>query len=162
MSSVADPAEAGQSVSGHSRRQQWLSAFAHAGRDEIAQAIESVGTLPVYRILRAPESGMVMLRGRAGGSGQRFNLGEATVTRCSIEIEGGAVGHGYVLGRDRQKAERVALLDALLQDPQLQERYWTELVEPLMQARRKERLAKDGKTAATKVEFFTMVRGDNE
>jgi alpha-D-ribose 1-methylphosphonate 5-triphosphate synthase subunit PhnG len=116
-----------------------------------------------WRCLRTPEVGMVMLRGRTGGDGAPFNLGETTVTRCSVELEHGGrslIGHGYVLGRDKRHAQLVALLDALLQDTDEGERLEARVVAPLeaMQDARRRRQAR--KAAATKVDFFTLVRGD--
>ena len=150
--------------SGHAvgtRRQEWLSALASSAPEQLSRALGELEPLPQHKILRSPECGMVMLRGRAGGTGRRFNLGEATVTRCSVEIVGGAVGHGYVLGRDHRHARDMALLDALLQDPRRQEALWARLIEPMLRTRQAVRAAKDRKTAATKVDFFTMVRGED-
>jgi alpha-D-ribose 1-methylphosphonate 5-triphosphate synthase subunit PhnG len=147
-----------------SARQRWLSVLAKAPRDELeALAPDSLHSLS-WRSLRAPEIGTVMLRGRTGGDGAAFNLGETTVTRCSLEVEhGGAtlVGHGYVLGRDKRHAQLVALLDALLQHPEERPRLESRVVAPLeaMQDARRRRQAR--KAAATKVNFFTMVRGDD-
>ncbi len=73
--------------------------------------------LPDYTVLRGPESGLVMVRGRAGGGGAPFNLGEMTVTRCTVRTESGLVGHAYIAGRDERRAELAALADALMQDP---------------------------------------------
>ena len=70
-----------------------------------------------YRVLRGPEAGLVMVRGRAGGGGAPFNLGEMTATRCTVRTEAGFVGHAYVAGRNERQAELAALADALLQDP---------------------------------------------
>ena len=36
----------------------------------------------------------------AGGGGAAFNLGEMTVTRCTVRTETGFVGHAYVAGRE--------------------------------------------------------------
>ncbi len=126
-----------------------MSVLARASADEIAAAS---GGLPAYRMLRAPQTGMVMLRGRAGGTGAAFNLGEATVTRCSVRLETGAVGHAYVLGRDARQAELAAVLDAVLQE----DAGLMPVIDRLatVQAARREKIA--ARAAATKVEFFTM------
>ena len=58
-----------------------------------------------------------MARGRPGGDGAPFNLGEMTVTRCTVRLEDGTVGHAYVAGRDMRQAELAAVLDAVLQGP---------------------------------------------
>src|SRR5215510_7437373 len=97
-------------------RRRWMSVLAQARPEELESRWREV-TAPPHRLLRRPETGLVMVRGRAGGTGARFNVGEVTVTRCAVELEGGAVGVAYVRGRDHRHAELAALLDALLQDP---------------------------------------------
>ncbi len=74
----------------------------------------------VASVLRGPEAGLVMVRGRTGGGGAPFNLGEMTTTRCTVRTDAGFVGHAYVAGRDERLAEVAALADALLQDPERQ------------------------------------------
>ena len=67
-------------------------------------------------MIRPPETGLVMLRGRMGGTGGAFNLGEATVTRCAVRTAKGHEGHAYVMGRNHGHAKIAAVCDALLQD----------------------------------------------
>ncbi|MEI5679835.1 MULTISPECIES: phosphonate C-P lyase system protein PhnG [unclassified Mesorhizobium] len=111
--------------------------------------------------LRGPETGLVTVRGRIGGGGAPFNFGEATVTRATVRVEGGAVGHAYALGRDKEKALLSAIADALWQDATRRAEIEASIIEPL----RAEQLAADetrrAETAATKVDFFTMVRGED-
>jgi alpha-D-ribose 1-methylphosphonate 5-triphosphate synthase subunit PhnG len=137
-------------------RQRWLGVLARASRTELAAHVDAL-RLPAFTWLRRPEVGMVMLRGRAGGTGQPFNLGEATVTRCALRA-GQLVGTGYVLGRDAQRAEQVARLDAALQDRAVQEALLRDVIEPLARAQRERLDAASRAAAATKVEFFTLVR----
>jgi alpha-D-ribose 1-methylphosphonate 5-triphosphate synthase subunit PhnG len=115
---------------------------------------------PGYRLLRPPETGMIMARGRAGGSGAPFNLGEIPVSRCTIETEDGQVGTAYVMGREHRHAELAAVFDAMMQDvrtaPALRER----VIEPLEREDLARRKAEREKTARTRVAFFTMVRGE--
>jgi alpha-D-ribose 1-methylphosphonate 5-triphosphate synthase subunit PhnG len=100
-----------------------------------------------------------MVRGRAGGGGAPFNLGEATVSRASVRIVTGEVGHGYSLGRDLAKAEVIAIIDALWQrDPT---RVEAEIIAPLQVLAVAADQKRRDESAATKVDFFTMVRGDN-
>lgn len=115
---------------------------------------------PGHQLVRPPETGMVLVRGRVGGSGPPFNLGEMTVTRCTVRVVGGAIGTAYVAGTDRRHAELAALFDALLQDPAQTESLQETLVEPLAQKQAHRQRVAAEKTAATKVDFFTMVRGD--
>lgn len=111
--------------------------------------------------VRGPETGLVTIRGRIGGGGAPFNVGEATVTRATVRLPTGAVGHAYALGRDREKARLSAIADALWQDPKRREQVESRLLAPLramlVDADRRRR----EETAATKVDFFTMVRGED-
>ena len=81
------------------QRQQWLGVLARAESAALAACVAEAPPLPAHTLLRGPEVGLVMLRGRAGGGGAAFNLGEMTVARCSVRA-GGFLGHGYVAGRD--------------------------------------------------------------
>jgi len=140
-------------------RRRWMSILAQAQPEELESRWREVAA-PPHRILRRPETGLVMVRGRAGGTGARFNVGEVTVTRCAVELEGGAVGVAYVRGRNQRHAELAALLDALLQDKDRRERLEQAVVEPLAVAQAARRRAAAERVAPSRVEFFTMVRGD--
>jgi alpha-D-ribose 1-methylphosphonate 5-triphosphate synthase subunit PhnG len=140
-------------------RQRWLAVLARAPRPALENALVRQGSLPIVHV-RAPEPGMVMLRGRVGGTGDAFNLGEATVTRCALRVGSGALGVGYTLGRDRRKAELVAVFDALLQDPTHQARLEEELIAPLARQQTEQRETASRAAATSKVEFFTFVRGE--
>ena len=141
-------------------RPHWMSVLALASRDELERGWSDLSVRPVYRRLRGPEVGLVMVRARAGGTGTRFNLGEMTVTRCSVELEDGTTGHAYAGGRDRRHAELSAVFDALLQRAGGEELHHT-LVEPLAHAQQARRQAAAARAAASRVEFFTMVRGED-
>lgn len=116
--------------------------------------------LPPHSLLRPAETGTVMLRGRQGATGAAFNLGEMTVTRCSVRLQDGAVGHGYVQGRDKAHARRAALVDALLQTDQGSQ-LRAQIIAPLAAEEAARRSAKAVRAAATKVEFFTLARGED-
>ena len=116
---------------------------------------------PAVTLLRPAEIGAVMVRGRQGGHGVPFNLGEMTVTRCSLRLGCGAVGHGYAQGRDKAHAQRIALIDAMLQTPQ-GEALRAAVLTPLAAAEAERRAAAAARAAATKVEFFTLVRGEDQ
>ncbi len=118
------------------------------------------------RVLRAPEPGLVMLRGRVSGTGVPFNLGEATVCRCVVELRANddpraAAGVGYVLGRDGRRAELIAALDALAQLPAFTARVANDVIEPMGAEQAAQRAKALAQTATSKVEFFTMVRGES-
>jgi alpha-D-ribose 1-methylphosphonate 5-triphosphate synthase subunit PhnG len=138
-----------------------MSVLARATPAELEAAWTALPTRPAYRMVRAPESGIVILRGRAGGSGPRFNLGEMTVTRCTVEADSGAMGHAYVAGRNLRHAELAAVFDALLQDGSLGAALESRVVGPLEAAQRGQREAAAARSAPTRVEFFTLVRGED-
>ncbi len=135
-------------------RQAWMAVLARAPAAELEQM--SAGLLPAWTRLRGPELGLVMLQGRAGGAGQAFNLGEATVARCTVTTEGGSIGHAYCLGRDLRQAELAAALDAAMQDPVRRDGIQQAVIDPLMAAQTGRRAETARRAAATQVQFFTM------
>ena len=141
------------------QRKAAMAVLAHADAAEIARCLEPVA-VPAYENLREPENGLVMLRGRIGGDGAPFNLGEATVSRAAVRLATGEVGFGYVLGRDRRKAQMIALCDALVQSNEFSEAVEENVLTPLRAAMVSERDRKAAETAATRVDFYTMVRGE--
>ncbi|KIC12598.1 phosphonate metabolism protein PhnG [Leisingera sp. ANG-M1] len=141
-------------------RKGWMSLLAPADEARLTELWQGYGANPVCEFLRAPEAGGVMVRGRMGGSGAPFNLGEMTVTRCALSLEDGTVGHGYVQGRSMAKAEIAAKIDALMQTAEAEALRAAVLV-PLAAERQAQKDARAAKAAATKVEFFTMVRGED-
>ncbi len=130
-----------------------MAVLARAGADDLS---ERIGTPPPYRVLRGPEAGLAMVRGRTGGGGAPFNLGEMTVTRCTVRTQAGFVGHAYVAGRHERLAELAALTDALLQDPLRHTTLLEDVIEPLAQMQQARRDAVAAKAAATRVQFFAM------
>ena len=141
-------------------RKAWLSILAKAPDSEVDKHFSALDVQIGYKHLRSPEIGAVMMRGRMGGTGDVFNLGEMTVTRCSIELDSGDIGHGYVQGRNRVKAEQVAVLDALLQTD-LADILMRDIIAPLQQHMTETQDTNAKKAAATKVDFFTLVRGED-
>jgi alpha-D-ribose 1-methylphosphonate 5-triphosphate synthase subunit PhnG len=142
-----------------------MGALATAPGERLATLWEALWrdeTAPDYAVLRPAEQGMVMARGRTGGSGAAFNMGEMTVTRCSVRLADGTVGHAYRAGRDRHAAEVSAVLDALLQDPVRHDVIEAAVIAPLLAEREARQAARARKVAATRVEFFTLVRGEDE
>ena len=142
-------------------RKRWMSVLAQASAAELEAAWESLPNKPEYARVRGPEVGLVMVRGRAGGTGVRFNLGEMTVTRCTVLVAGRATGHAYVGGRSLRHAELAAVFDALLQDLAWHGRLDSSLVTPLETLQRERRRALAARSAPTRVEFFTVVRGED-
>lgn len=141
------------------RRKAAMAVLAHSAAAEIAGRLDTI-VLPAHENLREAENGLVMVRGRIGGDGSPFNLGEATVSRAAVRLSSGEVGFGYALGRDKDKARMIALCDALIQTREHASAVETQVVAPLraaMMARRDRRAAE---AAATRVDFYTMVRGE--
>lgn len=140
-------------------RKRWMAVLARAGADQLDSIASAYAGQP-HLVVRSPEVGTVMVRGRIGGSGAPFNIGEATVTRCTVRLPCGTIGHAYVLGRSDRQAHLAALLDALLQTDARQS-VIDGVVEPLATAQAEQMRMKRDRAAATKVDFFTMVRGDD-
>jgi alpha-D-ribose 1-methylphosphonate 5-triphosphate synthase subunit PhnG len=140
-------------------RKRALDVLAAAPAKALAERWAAFGDQPEHQRIRGPETGLVMIHGRAGGGGAPFNLGEATVSRASVRIVTGEVGHGYCLGRDLEKAEAIAVIDALRQRDA--GRIDDEIIAPLEALAAEGDAKKRDETAATRVDFFTMVRGDN-
>nr|WP_284271211.1 phosphonate C-P lyase system protein PhnG [Bradyrhizobium iriomotense] len=141
------------------RRKAAMAVLVQADASDIAGRLRTIA-LPRHDDLRLSENGLVMLRGRVGGDGAPFNLGEATVSRAAVRLATGEVGFGYTLGRDGEKARLIALCDALVQSEEFAGALEHDVIAPLraeLHARQAQRAAQ---TAATKVDFYTMVRGE--
>jgi len=141
------------------RRRATMAVLVHADTAELADRVAALSA-PPHRAVREPESGLVMVRGRVGGDGAPFNFGEATVSRAAIRLESGEVGFGYVLGRDGEKARLIALCDALIQSRSHADVLETKVVAPLRDKLDTRRAHRAAQAAATKVDFYTMVRGE--
>lgn len=144
----------------NAERKTRMSLLAKAPAQLLADLWGKMDDKPEFEWLRAPEVGGAMVRGRMGGTGAAFNLGEMTVTRCSLRLADGVVGHAYVQGRDKSKARIAALVDALMQGPEAA-RIQRAILDPLGEQTEAKRTARAAKAAATKVEFFTMMRGED-
>ena len=143
------------------QRSRWMGLLARAPV-EMLQAWAARQAAPRYTWLRRPETGLVMIRARAGGTGDKFNLGEMTMTRCALRLPHGTVGVAYVQGREHRKAEIAALADALLQQETDAENVRHELIEPLRVRLEAEAGRLQRKAQATRVEFFTLAREAGE
>lgn len=142
-------------------RQKWMAVLARAETAELEAAWQSLADKPAYRLLRKPEIGLVMARGRVGGAGGLFNLGEIAVTRCAAQLANGATGFGYVAGRDARKCEIAALFDGLLQDPARHSALLADVVAPLAEAQSRRKAETLADAARTKVNFFALERGED-
>jgi len=160
MNAISDP-------SSLAARRAWMAVFARTPCAELSAALDAAlegAAPPAFDWLRAPQTGLAMVRGRIGGTGDAFNVGEATVTRATLRLRGdganATIGVACHLGRDKRRAELAALADALLQQPQRHRLLHARLVEPLAARAAAARAQQREQVASTRVEFFTMVRGD--
>lgn len=143
------------------RRRRWMGVLARAARSELEAAWQALAARPAYAHVRKPETGLVLVRGRAGGTGAAFNLGEMTMTRCAVRIETAqrrVVGLSFVAGRDVRHAELAAAFDALLQDPARNAEVEAAVIGPIEARLTAARRTQAAEIAATKVDFFTLVR----
>ena len=128
---------------------------------ELSAALARLAPLPAIEVVRQPEVGLIMLRGRMGGDGAPFNAGEATITRAVVRLASGELGFSYLLGRSLEKARLAAIVDALGQSSRFRDRLEIVLLAPVMRRVHTERSLQRAETAATRVQFFTLVRGED-
>lgn len=152
------------------QRQQWMSILAKAPVDQLVTLSEpflkdflddAEPESSAVKVIRAPEIGLTQVRARMGGTGAQFNVGDVTMTRCVVQINAREYGHSYVLGRDKKHALIAAKLDALLQNQDCYEPIYSKVISPLTQLLKAQQQAKQAASAATKVDFFTLVRGED-
>ncbi|MBV8566451.1 MAG: phosphonate C-P lyase system protein PhnG [Methylobacteriaceae bacterium] len=153
------PGEAGAAL--QAARRAAMGAFARATLPELRLGLDQLDAATSCEMLRRPETGLVMLRGRIGGVGAPFNVGEATVTRAVMRLATGETGFSYVLGRDKEKARLAALADALWQQDTMRAAVEQRLVRPVKARLAAEEQRRAAQAAATKVEFFAMARGED-
>lgn len=142
-------------------RQEWMKLLSRAPQEMLEQSLsQHVHAQPQW--LRQPEIGLMMIQGRTGGSGERFNLGEITVTRCALKLTDsslqGHVGVSYVLGRNHRRAKLAAIADALLQEPAQREQLEITLLRPVRLHLQQLMIARTKRAQSTKVDFMTVAR----
>lgn len=142
-------------------RQAAMATIAASPGESVVRLWRAAGLECDAQAVRGPETGLVTVRGRMGGGGAAFNCGEATVTRATVRIDGGEVGHAYALGRDRETVRVAAIIDAQWQSPQTRSQVEEALLAPLRRELETERKRRREETEATKVDFFTLVRGED-
>lgn len=141
-------------------RARWISLLAKAPPHVLSSAVAQYGTLPSYLWLRRPEVGLAMVRARVGGTGAQFNVGEMSMTRCALRLASGEMGIAYVAGRDTRHAELAAIFDALMQSDAAEKVQQT-VLQPIETALAEKLAQTHAQAKATKVEFMTMVRGED-
>lgn len=141
------------------QRRSWMTILAKATEVELEEAWIELRVDPDYTWLRQPEFGSIMIRARAGGTGDPFNLGEATLTRCALRLADGTAGYAYLLGRSARQAELAALCDALLQTDEHGAAVEQKVIAPLAAAQASRNEENSRRANATKVDFLAMERG---
>ena len=116
-------------------RQRWMRVLAHSQPAALAARMNALSLTPDYDTLRAPEIGLVQIQARMGGTGERFFAGDATLTR--------------------------AVIDALLQEQPYFQTLMETLITPLEADRSARLAARQAEVNTSRVDFFTLVRGDN-
>ncbi|WP_107852271.1 phosphonate C-P lyase system protein PhnG [Oceanimonas marisflavi] len=143
------------------QRKQWMSVLARASWGELDGRWQALALTPDYELIRAPEVGLAQVRARMGATGSQFNLGDITITRSVIRLAGGELGYSYVCGRNKAHAELAAVIDGLMQTGEMSERLNRELIAPLAAHKAEQEELRRRQVAASKVDFFTMVRGED-
>ncbi len=142
-------------------RRDRMAVLARADGKQLRALWTGLSLDPAFEMIRGPETGLATVRGRISGDGAPFNFGDVTVTRASVRLADGSVGHAYRLGRDQGAARLCAVIDAIVHDDRIAERIDRTLVQPLRQAQQDRDARRMAETAATKVDFFTLVRGED-
>lgn len=142
-------------------RRERMQVLARADGGKLQELWRGLGIDPAFEMVRGPETGLATVRGRISGDGAPFNFGDVTVTRASVRLADGAVGHAYRLGRDRDAARLCAVIDALAGDTHMAETIEGRIVAPLRESQQGRDRQRRAETAATKVDFFTLVRGED-
>lgn len=142
-------------------RKRWLSVLAHSQPAQLLACWQPLDLHPHYERLRTPETGLTRLHARMGGTGRRFILGDTTVTRAVVRLDDGICGYSYLITRNKAHAELCALLDALLQQSSSAELIQQKIIAPLAAARQEQLTLRAREIASSRVDFFTLVRGDN-
>ena len=143
------------------KRKSWMSLLATSNKNDLLNLWEQKKINIRYDWLRTPEIGSIMAQGRMGVTGDKFNIGEVTITRCSLKLNCGTIGHSYVQGRSKKKAEISALCDALMQT-EMSNEINKSIIIPLEKIKKNNKDKILSKAEATKVDFFTLVRGEND
>ncbi|SMD12214.1 alpha-D-ribose 1-methylphosphonate 5-triphosphate synthase subunit PhnG [Desulfocicer vacuolatum DSM 3385] len=141
-------------------KQNWMRLLALSPTGMLERQLNMLERVPGYKFLKQPEVGLAMIQARACGNGKPFNFGEIPLTRCVVSM-GGYTGYGYVSGRKKRHAVMMAVFDALLQDPEHHEDLQKSLLEPIAKKLEEKKQQKAQETGSTKVDFFTMVRGED-
>lgn len=150
-------------------RPQWMRLLALAPEGTLRDLLQPLAQAVSYTFLRRPEAGLLMVEGKTDGT--RFNLGEMFVTRCAVSLShppaqagepGRPVqGYAWICGNRPRHAELAALGDALMQLPGYATRLRADLFDHLRDLEKQEAAEGERQIAPTRVNFFTLARGEN-
>lgn len=142
-------------------RQHWMRVLAYSNAETLNARLQALKLTPEYELIRAPETGLMQIQARMGGTGNRFFAGDTTLTRAVVRLRSGTLGYSYLLGRNKHHAEQCAVIDALLQEQTHFQSLMETLITPLEAERDALISARRAEVNASRVDFFTLVRGDN-
>ena len=143
-------------------RKEWMGVLARTGTESLEAAYARLDPEPRFEHLRPPEVGMAMVRARAEARGRAVQprrndhvplLGPPCGRQRGPRLRG--------LGAMRGTPNWRRCFDALLQDPESGPALRRAVIEPLSASLAEGRRRRAAKTAATRVNFFTMVRGQD-
>lgn len=141
-------------------RRHWMAVLAQSRPETLKRCCKSLKLTPDYQRLRPTQIGLVQLQARMEVTGGRFMVGDMTVSRAAVQLKDGTCGYSYVIGRNREHAERCAWLDALLQTNGATSQLWDSVIVPLHQQQQAQCAQQQDEVAASRVNFFTLVRGE--
>lgn len=142
-------------------RQQWMATLAMANTDELLLCSKTLVRKESFEDIRSAEVGLAQVRGRMGGTGSAFNLGDMTISRCVLRSSEGIYGYSYVSGRSKIHAQRAAELDAMLQSANHHDEVMKVVIQTLLDQQQFKDRNRREKTESTRVNFFTLVRGED-
>ena len=144
-----------------SARKSAMALLARASFEELCNGLELAGCSLECEDMRPAEVGLIMARGRISGNGRPFNLGEVSVSRAAVRLACGTTGFSYLLDRDPSRARLAAIADDWWQTDNKRSSIETYLLQPVRTRIAAEKHKQRAQVAATQVDFFTMVRGDD-
>lgn len=143
------------------QRQNLLSTLAKSSLKDIQSYWPHSPNDYQFNTIRPPQTGMVMAVARTETTGEPFNLGEVSVTRCALRLESGETGFGYSMGSDTEQVLHIALIDALAQVDDNFDTLSAEVINPLKQKIADRQKRQKALTDTTKVDFLTITRGED-
>lgn len=142
-------------------RQAWMATLAMVNTEALLLCSKTIVRKESFEDIRSAEVGLAQVRGRMGGTGNAFNLGDMTISRCVLRSSEGIYGYSYVSGRSKIHAQRAAELDAMLQSANHHDEVMTVVIQTLLDEQKKQDQKRREKTESTRVNFFTLVRGED-